>query len=161
MQRAIEAGHTVMSSAPFLQTELRTVADDKVTKHLPGSNVSLSAKSAKLWIRVQCANWYDINRVQVFANGRPLPELNYTRGTHPDLFKSGIIRFETEVSLPELKEDTHFIVATIGEGLKLGDVMGSEFGKNPPVAVANPFYVDIDANGFKANGDDLGIDWMK
>lgn len=161
MQRAIEGGHMVMTSAPFLQTELRTKLDGKSQKYIPGSSVPLGSNPAKLWIRVQCANWYDINRVQVFANGRPVPEMNFTRGTHAGLFGTGAVRFETEIDLPPLKEDTHLIVATIGEGLKLGDVMGSEFGKNPPVAVANPIYVDIDGNGFKPNGDDLGIGWMK
>ena len=161
MQRAIEAGHMVMTSAPFLQTELRATLDGKSQKFIPGSSVALASNQAKLWIRVQCANWYDINRVQVFANGRPLPEMNFTRGTHANLFRNGVVRFETEIDLPKLKEDTHLIVATIGEGLQLGDVMGSEFGKNPPVAVANPIYVDIDGNGFKPSGDDLGISWMK
>ena len=161
MQRAIEAGHMVMTSAPFLQTELRTKLDGKSQTFIPGSSVSLGGNPARLWIRVQCANWYDINRVQVFANGRAVPELNFTRGTHAGLFGSGAMRFETEIDLPQMKEDTHLIVATIGEGLTLGDVMGSEFGKNPPVAVANPIYVDIDGSGFKPNGDDLGISWMK
>ncbi len=161
MQKAIEGGHMVMSSAPFLQTEVRSSVDGKNHKHLPGSSVAVGKTPAKLWIRVQCANWYDINRVQVFANGRPLPELNFTRGTHASLFGGGAVRFETEVELPQFKQDTHVIVATIGEGLKLGDVMGSEFGKNPPVAVTNPIYLDIDGNGFQPNNDDLGVTWMK
>lgn len=161
MQREIEAGHMVMSSAPFLQTELRTTVGGKPQKNIPGSSVKLVENSGRLWIRVQCANWYDINRVQVFANGRPLPEMNFTRGTHSSLFNSGAVRFETELDLPKFNEDTYLVVATIGEGLKLGDVMGSEFGKNTPVAVANPIYIDIDGNGFKANGDDLGVPWMK
>ena len=161
MQRAIEGGHMVMSTAPFLQTELRTMVDGKATKAIPGSTIALSTSPAKLWIRVQCANWYDINRVQVFVNGRPMPELNFTRGAQADLFSSGTVRFETEVDLPKLSQDTHLIVATIGEGRTLGEVMGSEFGNRPPVAVANPIYVDVDGNGFKPNGDDLGIAWMK
>ena len=30
------------------------------------------------------------------------------------------------------------------------------WGEQPPVAVANPIFVDIDGNGFKPNGDLLG-----
>lgn len=161
MRQAIEGGHMVMSSAPFLQTELRATIDGKDQKAIPGSSVALGPNKARLWIRVQCANWYDINRVQVFANGRPVPEMNFTRGTHAGLFGGGVVRFETEINLPNFKEDTHLIVATIGEGLQLGEVMGTEFGKNPPVAVANPIYLDIDGSGFKANGDQLGVEWMK
>ncbi len=132
MREAIEGGHMVMSSAPFLQTELRTTVNGQTQKTIPGSTLSLGSNTARLWIRVQCANWYDINRVQVFANGRAVPELNFTRGTHAALFGGSTVRFETEIELPKFKEDTHLVVATIGEGLKLGDVMGAEFGKNPP-----------------------------
>jgi hypothetical protein len=49
------------------------------------------------------------------------------------------------------------IVAAIGEGLQLGRVMGPDRGKQVPVAVANPFFVDIDSNGFQANGDLLDL----
>ena len=57
----------------------------------------------------------------------------------------------------ELKTDSHVIVATIGEGFQLGRVMGPDRGKAPPVAVANPIFVDVDGNGFKPNGDLLDV----
>lgn len=46
-------------------------------------------------------------------------------------------------------------MATIGEGLSLGRVTGKERGKLAPVAVNNPLFVDVDGNGFQANGDDV------
>ena len=54
--------------------------------------------------------------------------------------------------------DTHIIVATIGEGLTLGPVMGPNHGgKLPPVAVANPIFVDVDGQGFTPNRDLLDV----
>lgn len=160
MVHAIQIGHMVMTTAPFLQAELRATVAGQSRKFISGDRVALGANSAKLWIRVQCANWYDVNRVQIFANGRALPELNFTRASHPQLFKSGNVRFESEIELPKMVIDTHLIVATIGEGLSLGNVMGNAQAKVPPVAVTNPIYVDVDGGTFKPNEDDLGIPFM-
>jgi hypothetical protein len=56
-----------------------------------------------------------------------------------------------------LESDAHLIVATIGEGMTMERVMGRRFGNGPPVAVSNPIFVDVDGDGFQANGDDLGL----
>ncbi len=142
MLAAIQRGRMVMTTAPFLQVELRSNVDGKALRAISGDVVSLKGSSAKLYVRVQCANWYDINRVQVFLNGRAVEELNFTRGKQPDKFAANTpVRFEAEIELPKMNEPTHVIVATIGESLTLGDVMGSEFGKMPPVAVSNPIFV--------------------
>ena len=55
--------------------------------------------------------------------------------------------------------DTHVIVAAIGEGLTLGPVMGPNYGgKLPPVAVANPIFVDRRwRDGFTPNRDLLDV----
>jgi hypothetical protein len=156
MIHASEHGHLIMTTGPFLETRLR-VADDVF---ISGEDVDMQGKPAKLFIRVQCPNWFDVNRVQVFANGRPLAAMNYTRMTHRQLFRDGVVRFEAEVALPDFESDTHLIVATIGEGLKLGPVMGPEQGEQPPVAVTNPIFLDYDGGGFQANGDDLGVPFM-
>ncbi|MCC6508725.1 MAG: CehA/McbA family metallohydrolase, partial [Pirellulaceae bacterium] len=160
MIKAIQAGQMVMTTAPFLQVELRTTLDGQARKFISGATVPLGTAPARLWIRVQCANWYDINRVQIFANGRALPELNFTRATHGALFGGNQVRFEAEIDLPTFARDTHLIVATIGEGLTLGELMGTDGGKMPPVAVANPIYVDVDGGKFKPNGDNLGVPFM-
>ena len=41
------------------------------------------------------------------------------------------------------------------ESLKLGPVMGPEWGAQQPTVVSNPVFVDVDANGFKPNKDTL------
>ena len=38
----------------------------------------------------------------------------------------------------------------------LGPVMGDEHYSDVPIAVSNPIFVDVDGQGFKANGDTLG-----
>ncbi len=160
MLRVIQAGNMVATTAPFLQAELKTKLQGEDRKFISGDHVPLGNESAKLWIRVQCANWYDINRVQVFANGRPLKEMNFIRATHPEMFHTEAVRFEATVDLPKFKEDTHLVIATIGEGLKLGNVMGSEKGELPPVAITNPIFVDVDGGKFKPNQDSLGVPFM-
>ena len=162
MIHSAEHGHMVMTTGPFLQVALRVGDQGPDQLSIPGDDVRLQpgAAQAKLWIRVQCPNWFDVNRVQVFANGRPLPELNFTRQSHPQLFSEEHVRFEYELDIPPLQADTHLIVATIGDGLTLGPVMGPDAGKLPPVAVSNPIFVDVDGSGFQANGDDLGVPFM-
>jgi hypothetical protein len=140
-------GHIIMSTAPFL--------DVKLNGALPGDDLSLPAGKAKLSIRVSCANWYDIDRVQVLLNGRPDPTLDFTRKSHPDLFHDKPERFTHDVNLA-LKKDTHVIIVAIGEEKPLGDVMGPFWGKHLPVAISNPIFVDVDGGGFKPNGDTLG-----
>lgn len=160
MIHVAEHGHMVMTTGPFLEAQVRTERAGKAEYYIAGEDVVVGTAPAKVWIRVQCPNWFDINRVQVFANGRPVAEMNFSRKSHPMLFSQETVRFETEVALPKFDRDTHLIVATIGEGLTLGPVMGEDRGKVVPAAVTNPIFIDVDGSGFKANGDDLGIPVM-
>ncbi len=156
--RASERGNVIVSTGPFLSVEATATTDDgKVLKAIPGEDLAASEGDVSLAIRVQCPNWFDVNRVQVFLNGRPEKDLNFTRRTTPDRFTNETVRFDAKLRVP-IKTDTHVIVATIGEGLELGPVMGPNFpGKLPPVAVANPIFVDVDGGGFKPNGDLLDV----
>ncbi len=160
MIASAEGGQVVMTTGPFLEAEMRS--PEKQT-YMCGSDIAWDANSdeqLELSIRVQCPNWFDVNRVQVFLNGRAPQRLNFTRKSHPQLFADNHTRFRWTGKLPKFTEDTHVIVATIGEGLKLGPVMGEQRGELPPVAVTNPFFVDTDGGGFQANGDDLGVLFM-
>lgn len=152
-----EHGHLVMTTGPFLDVKLTPgPAEGEREYAIPGDGVVAEGGRCKLAIRVQCANWFDVNRVQVFLNGRPEESLNFTRRQHGERFKDGVVKFEAELPLT-LKSDTHIIVATIGEGLTLGRVMGPQWGNQPPCAVANPIFVDVDGDGFRPNGDDLDV----
>ncbi len=160
MVHVAEHGHMVMTTGPFLQVEYRHPTPAGMAQYDVGEDVRLNGESGKLWVRVQCPNWFDVNRVQLFANGRPVEAMNFTRKSTPSLFSDGVVRFEATLDLPVFAEDTHLIVATIGEGLKLGPVMGEERGELPPVAVSNPIFLDVDGGGFQGNGDDLGVPLM-
>jgi hypothetical protein len=156
MVRASERGHVVMTNGPFL--EVRMTAPRGEIRHAePGDEIDTPEdKSATIWIRVQCPNWFDIDRVQVFVNGRPDKKLNFTRRDNANLFSRDVVRFEHKIPL-KLEADAHIIVATIGENSALGVVMGPDHGKHKPVAVTNPIFVDVDDDGFKPNGDLLGL----
>lgn len=157
---AAEHGHVIMSTGPFLQAELRVEANGIVNKYISGDDVPIGNQPSKLWMRVQCPNWMDINRVQVFLSGRASSEFNFTRKSQPGLFSDNAVRFEHTLSLPAFVKDTHIIVAAIGEGLKIDQIMGAERAQTPPVAVANPIFLDVDGSGFQPNGDDLGVPFM-
>lgn len=152
MVHAAEEGHVVMTNGPFLEVSLTSERESGQKPAIPGDQVNAPEGKAKLHVRVQCPNWHDVNRVQVFLNGRPAPELNFTRRTHPDRFTNEVVKFDHQIDL-DLEGDTHVIVATAGEGLKLGPVMGPEHGEDMPVAVSNPIFVDVNGNGFEPNGD--------
>jgi hypothetical protein len=152
--RACERGNLVMSSGPFLEVKLRA-GDSQGSEAIPGEDLTARDGRATLKVRVQCPNWFDVDRVQVFLNGRPADQLNFTRRSSPDRFSGATVRFEQEIPL-RLERDTHVIVAAIGEHSGLGAVMGPEHADDRPVAVSNPIFVDVDGGGFKPNGDPLG-----
>ena len=151
-----EKGHVVVSTGPFMEVSLTAANAERGKRAIPGDDLALMGGKGDLRVRVQCPNWLDVNRVQVFLNGRPEPKLNFTRRTTPDRFKNDVVKFEASLPL-ELKSDTHVIVATIQEEGRVGRVMGTEWGNLPPTAVSNPIFVDVDGRGFKANGDLLDI----
>jgi hypothetical protein len=152
-----ERGHLVMTTGPFLEVKLTPAPENRQAEYaIPGDLVAAPDGKCKLSIRVQCPNWFDVNRVQVFLNGRPEKSLNFTRRERGEFFRNDVVKFEATMAL-ELTTDAHIIVATIGEGMSIGRVMGPQWGSQPPCAVANPIFVDVDGNGFHANGDLLDV----
>ena len=153
MVHAAERGNVVMSSGPFMEVALR--AAGAAHDASPGDDLAVPGGQATLKVRVQCPNWFDVDRVQVFLNGRPAEELNFTRQSAPERFSHATVKFDQEVPL-RLERDTHVIVAAIGERSRLGPVMGPEHADDRPVAVSNPIFVDVDGGGFKPSKDPLG-----
>jgi hypothetical protein len=127
-------------------------------KSLPGDDLLAMDRKVALAVKVQCPDWMDIDRVQVFVNSRPVPELNFTRASHPDWFGSGVVKFDRVIPVT-LTQDAHLIAAVLDSKGSLA----ASYGTAPPSALRptafhNPIYVDIDGNGFQANGDTLGFD---
>ena len=145
-----KAGHSYLTTGPFLQV---TTGDGTG----PGDTTRMVGASVQLNVRVQCTNWIDIDRVQVLVNGRARPELNFTRKTHPQMFRDGVVKFESALEVP-LSEDAHLIVVACGEHSDLATGYGtSEQAKMHPCAYHNPIFVDVDGHGFTPNGDTLGF----
>ena len=151
-----KAGHIIMSTGPFLQVNGR--ADGVGKTAMPGDDLDAPGGEVVLDVTVQCPNWMDVNRVQLFINGRPSPEHHYTRGRTPEFFGEAdeVLKFNASLGLV-FNHDAHVIVATIGEGVTMERVMGRRNGSRPPIAVSNPIFIDVNENGFEPNGDELGM----
>lgn len=146
--RNAKAGRMMITNGPYLEVTTKDGLPIGSTIHAEGG--------VELRIRVQAPDWLDIDRVQVMVSGRQPEEYNFTRKRHPAMFKDGVVRFEQTVRVL-LQRDEHLIVAAIGEHSDLGKGWGrSPYGRMRPVAFTNPIYVDVDRDGFKANGDTLG-----
>ncbi|MFZ2277837.1 MAG: CehA/McbA family metallohydrolase [Prosthecobacter sp.] len=145
-----KAGHLVLSTGPFLEV---TTQNGKIAGDDDRSTGGIDLK-----VRVQCTDWMDIDRVQVLVNSRPDPKLNFTRASHPQMFKDGVIKFDEKIHVP-LQHDAHLIVVAIDEDgdQKIG-YGTSDYAKIRPCAYNNPIYVDADGNGFTPNGDNLGFE---
>jgi hypothetical protein len=152
--REARKGHLTMTNGPFLEVALApTAADlDGGAGALPGDDVRLPDGRGVLRVRVQAPNWLDVDRVQVFVNGRPDRALNFSRARNPEMFGRGVVKFDRRIPLA-LKRDAHVIVAVIGEHSVLGPVVGPDRARDRPVALANPIFADVDGGGFRANGD--------
>jgi hypothetical protein len=153
---AAEHGKIVMSTGPFMEVSLQADQPGEKSQGVPGDDVMAPTGKAVLHVRVQCPNWLDVNRVQVFLNGHPRQQLNFLRRQAPHKFANGVVKFDQQIELA-LEQDTHVIVAAAGEGLEVGRVMGPSWGKQMPIAVSNPIFVDVDGKGFASNRDLLGL----
>jgi len=146
--RNSKAGRMFVTTGPYLEVRL----DDGT--EIGGSTVARGP--VKLRVKVQCTDWIDIDRVQVLVNSRLEPSLSFTRQSHPELYKDGVVKFEHDIPIA-LTEDAHLIVAAVGESFNLR----TGYGKSTqawwrPCAFTNPIYVDLDGHGFEPNGDTLG-----
>ena len=148
LARSARSGHMVLSNGPFL--------DVSIGEAIPGDDLRATGP-VDLNVRVQCAPWYDVDRVQVLINGRPDPALDFSRATASDGFLDGdgSLRFERTIPL-DLPGDAHVIVVAVGESSQMGPFNGPH-GKEHPTALSNPIFLDVDGGGFSAIGDTLGV----
>lgn len=145
--KACQNGNVVMSTGPFMEVVMKSGSNSAII----GQDIQVSDNRATLSIKVQSA-WMEVNRIQIFVNGRALPKYNFRQRDFPKMFQSGVTKFENVIEL-ELEKDAHLIVVAIGENEKVGPVMGPNWGNFPPIAVANPIFADVDGKGFQPNGD--------
>ena len=147
-------GNLLMTNGPFLEVTAQADAGGKPVTF--GDDLAAPNGKLTLKIRVQRPNWFEVNRVQLFVNGKPEAKFNYSRRTHPKMFHAANVAFDESVAV-ELPADAHLVVACAGEDTGLGPVVGPDHAKDMPTAVGNPIFVDVDGGGFKPNGDMLGL----
>jgi hypothetical protein len=147
--RNSKAGRMVLSNGPFLEV----TGEDGA---LPGGTTR-GSRVYHLDVRVQSNSWVKVDRVAVLVNGRGRADLDFHSTSHPDLFRTtGAERFRGRIAVP-LNEDAHLIVVATSEEADLSVGYGKAWqSAMRPCAYNNPIFVDIDGDGFKANGDTLG-----
>ena len=149
-----EAGRLIMSNGPYLEAYLTPLGGSNV-QTVSGDSVTVANGKLNAHVRVQCANWFDIDRVFILVNGRPSDELTWTREKNPDMFKDGVVKFDQNIKI-ELDDDAHIIVCTGHKTQRLGPVMGPSAGNHRPAAFTNPMFVNVKGEDFVPNKDTLG-----
>ncbi len=151
--RAAEQGRVIVSNGPYLEVQL--LETGRIKPVTAGQGIDAKSGKVTLSARVQCPNWFDIDRVVVLVNGRPHATHDYHRAKHSDRFRNtGSVKFDEKLELA-LSEDAHIIVVATGDK-PLGKVAGPDWGAQLPTALSNPIYIDVDGDGFRANKDTLG-----
>ncbi len=155
--RHVEKGHVVMTNGPFLEVTAEAGGAHRDGPRAgPGEEIAIPHGRVRLGIRVQCADWIDVDRVHVIVNGRMIPDLSWFRYNNPYRFHDdGPVRFEESVEF-DLDGDAHIIVVAAHKAALMLPLMGPRWGILPPVAITNPIFVDVDGGGFEASGDPLG-----
>ena len=146
--RNSKAGRMMITNGPFL----KVTTDDG----LPIGSSVIREGFIDLKIHVQTPNWLEIDRVQVLVNGRQPEQYNFRKREIPSMFRDGVVSFDETIRIT-LQQDAHLIVVAMGEQSNIEKGWGlSPYGRMHPVAYTNPIYVDVNHNGFQANGDTLG-----
>ena len=146
--RNSKAGRMMITNGPFLKV---TTADG-----LPIGSTIVSEGYVDLKIEVQTPNWLEIDRIQVLVSGRQPEQYNFRKDANPGMFQDGTVNFDETIRVM-LQRDEHLIVVATGEKSNIEKGWGlNPYGQMHPVAYTNPIYVDVDHNGFQANGDTLG-----
>ena len=150
ISRRAKGGQMILTTGPYLEVE--------TTEGILPGGLARSNDSIDLKVKIQCASWIDIDRVQVLVNGRAVKALNFTRKSHPEWFTGGVVKFDRILPI-SLSEDAHLIVVAYGSDsdLKTGYGTSSQSGIRP-CAYNNPIFIDLDGDGFTPNGDTLGFE---
>ncbi len=138
--QALEAGRSTMTNGPFLELNVSPAGNAGVSGTV-GDTVAAPSGEVDVHVRVQCANWLGVDRVDVLINGERSDDLVFTRETHAALFREGTVRFEHSVRV-KVDGDAYIVAAAIGRGATLSPVMGRDANENP-VALTNPVFVKV------------------
>ena len=97
-----------------------------------------------------------VSLTRVEASLAALPEIDAAAALTLPERREGALRFDQTIQV-RLQQDAHLIVVATGEQADLKKLWGrNPYGNMHPIAYTNPIFVDVDRNGFHANGDTLG-----
>ncbi len=171
---AVKAGHSFMSSGPFLRFHIDDPTNDDGNGM--GDTVVNTTGTVRLYIEVQAASWMKVDRVEVYENGTLLYE-------DTNLDTGGVVRYMEYKDVPVTK-DSWFVVEVMGDDdlspifssveippIQLNDVVVGALSTVPavasllspvipiprdgpvfPYALSNPIYVDVDGAGWTPPG---------
>ncbi len=127
--RSVRLGRAIVSSGPFIEL---LVNDGE-----PGDHVTIAGGRARVELTVRAAEWVDVRRVRLIANGRTVLELDASagRGESTRLAFSGELKFEQDAWL-----------VAIATGEKASDAVLPGW-RLPPLAFTNPVWIDVDGDG--------------
>ena len=149
-----ERGRLIMSNGPYLEAYLTPLGGSNV-QTISGDSLTVPNGKLNAHVKVQCANWLDVDRVFILINGRPSDEYTWTRNKNPDMFKDGVIKFDENIKV-ELEDDAHIIVCTAHKTKPLGPVVGPGAKNHKPAALTNPMFINVKGEDFVSNKDTLG-----
>lgn len=155
MRDVSREGRIIMSNGPYLEVSFGE-SGSAAARAISGEDLRAASGKVTGHIRVQCANWLDIDTVQVLVNGRPADGLTFTRQSHPQLFGTGVVKFEQSVELQLAGTPIWWFSSAMR--LRCWVVWWVRTGGSSiRRALSNPVFVDVDGGGFRANRDTLDI----
>ena len=136
--REAERGHIVVTNGPYLEVSLEPVPAVPGGKPaIPGDEVAAPGGHVALHVRVQCPNWFDVDRVSVLINGRAAGPLTFTRQEQPERFGARTVKFDQRLEM-ELEEDAHVIVVASHDKKLLSPDHGAAVGEAAPLRSLQP-----------------------
>lgn len=143
-------GRMVMSTGPFLKAD--------INGFLPGDDLKSTAKGLKMNVEVYANNEIIIDRVQVLINGHQDKNLNFTTESHPQFFTNNSLQFKHSFPLV-IEKDANVIVVATGKKKNAAAPISARNARGEvpvPMAITNPFFVDVNGDGFVPSKDTLG-----
>lgn len=142
----VKKGHVIMSNGPFMNAT--------INNSIPGADIKRVGEGWVVDIEVFGNNQIVIDKVQLIINGKQDSRYKYTNESHPDLFRNEPMQFKHDFLL-DIKQDAHVIIVASGyKAFSWADSSGNRKAVDPFV-VSNPFFLDLEGDGFTANKDKL------
>jgi len=133
MMAALRGGNNLVTAGPFV----RFAAQAGGQRHEMGALVP-AAGGADLLVEVEAATWVDVSSVELVENGEVIA--SWTAAAGEISGSDQVLRFDQSIPVTPTS-DSWYLVIVRGD-LPMNPVYGER-----PLALANPIYLDVDADG--------------